>query len=45
MELEQGNEKVKKQSDGTFYLYVPGITINDYFQVVGQDRKRITVFS
>lgn len=38
-ELEQGNEKVVKEQDGAFYLKVPGITINDYFQVVGPDGK------
>ncbi|KAA6438210.1 hypothetical protein FEM33_16010 [Dyadobacter flavalbus] len=38
-ELKQGNEKVVKDADGAFYLKVPGITINDYFQVVGHDGK------
>ena len=39
MELDQGNKKVEKHKDGAFYLNVPGIIINDYFQVVGQDGK------
>ncbi|GGB95306.1 FAD/NAD(P)-binding protein [Dyadobacter sediminis] len=38
-EWNQGNEKVVKAADGAFYLNVPGITINDYFQVVSQDGK------
>ncbi|MXV53139.1 hypothetical protein GS399_19405 [Pedobacter sp. HMF7647] len=33
-ELESGNKNVVKGPDGFYYLQVPGITINDYFQVV-----------
>ncbi len=34
--LEAGNHKVKQDSLGDYYLSVPGITINDNFQVVDQ---------
>src|SRR6201996_5069834 len=32
--LESGNEKVQQEADGKYYLLVPGVTINDSFQVV-----------
>ena len=32
--MEEGNKKVEKAEDGNYYLNVPGITINDNFQVV-----------
>jgi uncharacterized NAD(P)/FAD-binding protein YdhS len=35
-ELAQGNEKVEQGAAGEYYLKVPGITINDNFQVVDQ---------
>ncbi|NEU09701.1 FAD-dependent oxidoreductase [Flavihumibacter sp. R14] len=33
-ELESGNEKVTSNGKNNYYLDVPGITINDHFQVV-----------
>lgn len=33
-EKEGGNQKIVQGPDGHFYLQVPGITINDHFQVV-----------
>jgi len=36
-EVEKGNKLVEKNKDGSYALRVPGITINDAFQVVGQD--------
>lgn len=36
-EVEKGNKLVEKNKDGSYALKVPGITINDAFQVVGQD--------
>lgn len=38
-QLVDGNKKVSKDNDGKYYLTVPGITINDEFQVVGKDGK------
>jgi uncharacterized NAD(P)/FAD-binding protein YdhS len=38
-QLAKGDKKVKEGSGGTYYLTVPGITITDEFQVVGQDGK------
>ena len=32
--LESGNEKVQQEADRKYYLLVPGVTINDSFQVV-----------
>lgn len=32
--LENGNTKVSQDSNGTYFLDVPGITINDNFQVI-----------
>ena len=32
--LERGQEKVMLGQDGNYYLYVPGVTINDSFQVI-----------
>lgn len=32
--LEHGKEKVMLGQDGNYYLYVPGVTINDSFQVI-----------
>jgi len=34
--LETGNEKVLQGADGKYYLLVPGVTINDNFQVVDE---------
>ena len=45
--LSSGNKKVKKDQD-TYYLDVPGITINDNFQVVDADgiaNKRIYIMA
>jgi hypothetical protein len=42
------DEPVKLEADGTYYLQVPGITINDSFQVVddsGAPNKRIYVMA
>lgn len=36
IELENGNEKVEQATDGTYYLNVSGIAINDHFQVIDQ---------
>ncbi|GGE53172.1 putative NAD(P)/FAD-binding protein YdhS [Pedobacter psychrotolerans] len=36
-EVEKGNKLVEKNKDGLYALKVPGITINDTFQVVGED--------
>ena len=33
-EIEEGNKKVERDEDGKYYLKVPGVTINDNFQVV-----------
>lgn len=33
-EIQQGNSNVAADRDGRFYLVVPGIAINDHFQVV-----------
>lgn len=33
---DKGNEKVKTDSDGKYFLNVPGITINDSFQAVDE---------
>ncbi len=33
-ELQQGNEKVRHDEQDNYYLYVPGININDSFQVL-----------
>ncbi|MCF2447122.1 FAD/NAD(P)-binding protein [Dyadobacter sp. CY345] len=38
-QIEKGNQKVDEGSDGQFYLNVPGITINDNFQVVDSEGK------
>jgi len=35
--LREGNKKVEKDGDGSYYLKVPGITINDQYQVVDDD--------
>jgi hypothetical protein len=32
--LESGNDKVHQEADGKYYLLVPGVTINDSFQVI-----------
>lgn len=32
--LKEGNSKIDKDSNGDYYLHVPGITINDNFQVL-----------
>ena len=37
--MEEGNKKVEKAEDGNYYLNVPGITINDNFQVVDPEGK------
>ncbi|WP_131537084.1 FAD/NAD(P)-binding protein [Pedobacter nototheniae] len=46
-ELEKGNKLVEKEAD-EYYLKVPGITINDTFQVVdknGEANKRIYIMA
>ncbi|WP_316804280.1 FAD/NAD(P)-binding protein [Pedobacter nototheniae] len=46
-EMERGNKQVEKDTDG-YYLRVPGITINDAFQVVeeeGEANKRIYIMA
>ncbi|WP_114938626.1 FAD/NAD(P)-binding protein [Mucilaginibacter endophyticus] len=35
-EINEGNEKVRRDRDGKLYLLVPGITINDSFQAVDE---------
>lgn len=35
--MADGNESVEQDSDGTYWLNVPGIAINDNFQLVGSD--------
>lgn len=43
-EVASGNKKVAKKENGEFYLKVPGITINDSFQIVnisGHPNQRI----
>lgn len=43
-ELKKKNENVVKDKNANYYLYVPGITINDNFQIVneaGEVNKRI----
>jgi hypothetical protein len=45
-EISKGNEDVKQESDGKYYLKVPGITITDSFQVVdknGRTNNRIYI--
>ncbi len=42
--MQQDNKKVIKDEQGNYYLNVPGITINDYFQLVddfGASNERI----
>ncbi|AZI25606.1 hypothetical protein EA772_09705 [Pedobacter sp. G11] len=36
-EMKQKNKLVKKHKNGEYFLSVPGITINDFFQVVDKD--------
>ncbi|RZJ41014.1 MAG: hypothetical protein EOO19_14875 [Chryseobacterium sp.] len=36
-EMNQKNKLVKKHKNGEYFLSVPGITINDFFQVVDKD--------
>jgi len=38
-QANQDNKKVEKAADGQYYLNVPGITINDNFQVVDPEGK------
>ncbi len=43
-QIASGNKKAEKKENGKFYLKVPGITINDAFQIVndsGQANQRI----
>jgi FAD-NAD(P)-binding len=35
-ELQQGNKKIEKDKESNYYLQVPGVTINDNFQVLDQ---------
>lgn len=47
-EVDGGNELVEQDDDGSYYLKVPGITINDNFQVVddkGIANKRIYILA
>lgn len=46
--LENGNDKVEQGSDRNYYLNVPGITINDNFQVIdnfGAYNQRIFIMA
>jgi hypothetical protein len=36
-ELENGNKDIEKRSDGSYYCQVPGIAINDSFQVLDEN--------
>jgi uncharacterized NAD(P)/FAD-binding protein YdhS len=36
MALKNGNKKVEQDTNGSYYLNVPGITINDSFQIIDQ---------
>lgn len=48
MEAEKGNKLVKKDKEGNYFLKVPGITINDSFQVVdenGRNNSRIYIMA
>ncbi|TKC09968.1 hypothetical protein FA048_07090 [Pedobacter polaris] len=38
-EISNQNENVEQDNDGEFYLRVPGITINDDFQIVNREGK------
>lgn len=38
-QLKQKNKLVKKHKNGEYFLSVPGITINDFFQVVDKDGR------
>ncbi|WP_443943633.1 FAD/NAD(P)-binding protein [Pedobacter sp. AW1-32] len=47
-EMEKGNKKVKQNDEGVYVLSVPGITINDYFEVVdekGEANNRIYILA
>ena len=47
-ELKQKNKLVKKHKNGEYFLSVPGITINDFFQVVdkeGEANERIYILA
>ena len=39
-ELIKGNEDVKKDTDGSYFMNVSGITINDHFQIVNSSGVR-----
>lgn len=41
-EMKNGSDKVVKETKDTYYLKVPGITINDHFQVVNTAGKANT---
>ena len=46
--IEEGNKEIEQDSNGNYYLNVPGIMINDYFQVVdnyGAANNRIFVMA
>jgi hypothetical protein len=48
LELEKGNKLIKKNIKGEYFLKVPGITINDNFQVVdenGESNERIYIMA
>jgi len=48
LEMQSGNKKVRRNSNGKYILSVPGITINDYFEVVdakGEANKRIYILA
>lgn len=38
-EISKGNEQVSRISDSEYYLQVPGIAVNDAFQVIGAYQK------
>ncbi|WP_299250979.1 FAD/NAD(P)-binding protein [uncultured Cytophaga sp.] len=47
-EISKGNKDVHKNRDGTYSLYVSGIAINDFFQVVDQNgigNKRVYIMA
>jgi len=39
-QIEEGNKKVSQDKNGDYYLQVPGIRINDNFQVVNESGKK-----
>ncbi|GAB3997123.1 hypothetical protein GCM10028807_41490 [Spirosoma daeguense] len=45
---QEGNDEVEQLADGTYYLTVPGLAINDHFQVIdsqGQPNPRLYIMA